>query len=121
MDTVDEIKVAYISGPMSGIDDLPVKVRQASQVQAYLTIMGYYTYNPYASCMHPACWDVPKVLWMENDLFWIEGCDTIVMLPGWENQLGCLEEIELAQRLNLTILLWDADMEEAYPISEGDA
>lgn len=118
---MEDVYVAYISGPMTHAPDLGEAVAIAAKVNGRLVDMGFYVYNPYGSCLHASCWAVPHDKWLENDFYWIEMCDAIVMLPGWEDSDGCKQECVHALELGLDIMVWDDAVGKVNMLAEGDA
>lgn len=43
-------------------------------------------------------------VWLKGDLYILKRCDVIVMLPGWKESQGAVEEHKLAQQIGLQII-----------------
>lgn len=92
-------KCIYLSGPMSGLPDLnfPAFDAEASR----LSDLGYDVVNP--ANINPD----PSTPWhecMRNDLTALLSCDTIAMLPGWENSNGAHLEMHVAHRVGIKVV-----------------
>ena len=117
-----EAKAIYISGPMTGVEDLAGLCIEASRIQALLVSRGIFVYNPYGSCLHESSWHVPKSRWLDNDFFWLHFCDAILMLDGWENSVGARAEYDFARAHNLAVYFADSGSPLPFNLdSQGDA
>lgn len=104
---LEDVQAIYLAGPMSKYkDDMPrlyAKCVEASRIEGLLVSMGYNVFNPYSSCLHPDNWDVSHDQWIETDTFWMQHCQALILLPGWEDSRGALAEIGLARKFDLWI------------------
>ena len=94
-----EIKRIYISGPMSGIENLnfPTFNLEAARLRG----LGYEVVNP--AEINPD----PQTTWeqcMRNDLIAMLDCDTLALLPGWANSKGAHLETHIAHRVGIKIV-----------------
>jgi hypothetical protein len=88
----------YVSGPMSGIEQLnfPLFTRTA----VHLRNIGWEVINPAEiNAGKNADW----LDCMAADLAAMKGCTAICMLPGWEQSFGARIEHLVAQKLGLDI------------------
>lgn len=101
-------KVAYIAGPMSKLtpDELGEKIKESGALTAYLVRNDWKVYNPYASCFHEDCWNIPPADWYSHDEFWLQFCHAIILLPGWEDSEGVARELAFASKLGLYVYEW---------------
>jgi hypothetical protein len=93
----------YISGPMSGHDDLNFPA--FNDAAALLRAEGHEVVNP-AEINTDLNAD-----WLEciiEDIKWVAACEAIYMLPGWEASKGAMIERLVAAKLGLK----EARMEE---------
>lgn len=112
------IRRVYIAGPMSGHDDY-----------------NYHSFNAIAeelkesglSVMNPAI--LPKGFtesqYMDVALAMLKTCDTIYMLPGWEDSLGATVEYHLARKLGMTLIHHVGEITtqpetDEWVVAEGD-
>ena len=92
------MKRLYIAGKMSGLPDLgyPLFNAEATRLRA----LGYIVANP-AENPAPPCgsWEA----YMRMAIAQLITCDTIVMLPGWDDSRGAKIKHRLAGDLGLRI------------------
>ena len=100
----------FISGPMTGYvcHNYPL----FEKVEDMLTIAGYKCVNPAKIGMKydPEKVDKNKKLYkaMEKEIQEAEKtCNTILLLPGWENSVGVRIELQTAIRMKMKIVLGD--------------
>lgn len=88
----------YISGPISGHEQAE-RQKYFNDVRAGLAQAGYEGVNPFD--LHPldASWENA----MKADLQELCRCDSILMLPGWEESRGAKLEMRVALELGLRI------------------
>ena len=94
----------YLSGPMSGIEELNYPAFNAAARD--LRARGVRVENP-AENSPPPCgtWQG----WMRLALLQLARCDAIYMLPGWEKSRGATVEHGLAVALGFQIIHAEAD------------
>lgn len=88
----------YISGPMTGLPELnfPAFHQAAGELRALgLDVVNPAEINPDAQMSWEQC--------MRADIKALCDCDTIVLLPGWENSRGAHLEVHLAHRLGIKV------------------
>lgn len=88
----------YIAGPMTGLPDLNFPAFHAAAV--WLRGMGHTVINP--AELNPD----PAMEWhecMRVDIASLVTCDTIYLLPGWEDSRGAKLEHHIAERLGMHI------------------
>jgi hypothetical protein len=105
----------YISGPMTGLPDLNFPAFNAAA--ASLRQLGYEVVNP--AELNPDH-SMPWAQCMRADIKALCDCDTIALLPGWENSRGAHLEVHIAHRLDIKVkalhsLLLDAHEPEGVP------
>ena len=86
----------YISGPMTGYEDLNRTAFRDAQIT--LEVMGYEAFNP---CNHQ---QKTRRLALETDLAWIcRKADMMVMLLDWARSSGAGAELATAKALGIPV------------------
>ena len=93
------MKRIYISGPMSGLPNhnFPAFYAAAEKVRA----QGIEAVNP---AEINADTDLSWEECLRADIKALSDCDTIAMLPGWENSKGAHLEVHVAHRLGIRVV-----------------
>lgn len=93
------MKRIYISGPMSGLPNhnFPAFHAAAEKVRA----QGIEAVNP---AEINADTDLSWEECLRADIKALCDCDTIAMLPGWENSKGAHLEVHVAHRLGIRVV-----------------
>ena len=106
------MKTLYISGPFSlmpkGYDELhgtELNIIEASRYALAAVYKGWAPFTPHkntANFQHIV--DIDYSTWMNICLAFVERCDAILMMPGWERSHGGTMERELAVALGKKVL-----------------
>ena len=91
-------KRVYISGPMTGIPDY--NFHAFNHEAQRLRSAGYVVVNP--AEVNPDT----AMTWeqcLRADIKALCDCDTLALMPGWENSKGAHLELHIAHRLGMTI------------------
>lgn len=96
----------YISGPMTGLPDYNRGVFNAAA--AKLRAIGYEVVNPAEQPEQPS-WEE----YMRHDIKLMMGCQSIFLLPGWQNSRGARIEFQIAESLRFCIVR----MEEVFDVA----
>lgn len=98
--TIPEKSTIYISGPMTGVEDLN---RAAfKEVENELRAEKHFPLNPHNAAEGLKYWE-----YMAKDIHQIlVESDAVVVLDGWEHSKGAIIEIFLAQQAKVPVYLW---------------
>ncbi len=89
----------YISGPMSGIAEFNFPAFHAAA--AHLRDLGHEVVSPAeVNTDTTMTWEQC----LRADIKALCDCDTIAMLPGWENSKGAHLEVHVAHRLGIRVV-----------------
>lgn len=102
------MKKVYVAGAYSADNVLDVlkNIGRGNYYSAYLFKLGFAPFCPW----HDK--DFVFALWDEEfsvkefynySMQFLEVCDAIFLVPGWENSMGTKKEIERANQLNIPI------------------
>ena len=93
------MKRIYLSGPMTGIplDNYPAFIAAAAELRK----QGHVVTNPAEIKLHDeAGWED----YMKADIKAMCDCETIALLPGWENSKGANLELHIAHRVGMEVM-----------------
>lgn len=97
--TATTIATCYVAGPMTGYPDLNFPLFHATA--AHWRALGWHVINPAEINIDPAAgW----VACMRADIKQLVDCDTIVLLPGWQNSKGASLEHYIARQLGMNVI-----------------
>lgn len=98
------MKKIYISGPMTGLQELnfPAFHEAAAELRA----AGCQVINP---AEHDEQLGKQWHEYLRNDIRLLMDCTHVVLLPGWENSKGARLEVHIARELGMTISLVNGD------------
>jgi hypothetical protein len=102
------MKRVYIAGPYSGGDIITIlhNIRQGIQKASILMREGYAVFCPFLDfliALMPGE-TISKEIYQVNSMEWVECCDVMYVLPGWENSEGTKREIAKAKGLGMPII-----------------
>lgn len=88
----------YISGPMSGVEDLNFPAFHAAAER--LRAVGYEVISPAEITVdQDASWEQC----LRADIKQLVDCDAVATLPWWQSSRGALLEIDIAMRLSMPV------------------
>lgn len=103
--------IVYIAGPLSATVERTAEENVRSAVGVYLALSreGVTAFCPHLTALAEGAFDVPYERWMEHDFAFLERCDVVLMIEGWEQSPGARREHDLAKALGKRIIY---DVEE---------
>lgn len=98
----------YIAGRYNADNMMEVlgNIRRGMNATAMLLSEGYHAYCPWLDHeLAIGTWGeaLTEQILKENAMAWLEVCDAIYVLPGWEKSKGTKAEIERAEELNIPV------------------
>ncbi len=115
------MKKVYIAGPYTAATngEKQENIAQAMDAAAELFRRGFAPFCPHSMTadFDMLYEDIPKEVYLETDLLWLDCCDAVLMLPGWAKSQGALAERERARELGITICYSIRGLEEAFGLT----
>lgn len=94
------MKRIYISGPMTGLPGLNFGAFNLTAHQ--LRALGYEVVNPAEKQSESE--DLSWEEYLKQDLQQMLTCDTIALLPGWQESKGAHLELHVAHRVGMRVV-----------------
>jgi len=95
--------LAYLSGPMTGYPEYNYAAFNAAA--ARLRQLGMDVINPAETA--GGIKHLDRKTFMSIDIGYVEACDCVVVIDGWEKSRGALLEVQIAIALNQPIFKFD--------------
>ena len=96
------MKRIYIAGAIRSTDPLQFleNIRRGMRLSAQAIMAGYAVYSPFVDFnfflqLHPGE-RIPVEMIQAQSMAWLEVCDAVLVVPGWENSQGTAAEIAVA-------------------------
>lgn len=108
------MKFVYIAGPYMGTalhhdhrsySEIDRNIAQARDALASLAQAGVGAFCPHTHSAHfeSIVPDVPPSYWYELDIYFLQHCDAILMLPRWEESTGARKEKGIAEAMLMPV------------------
>ena len=104
--TSDGAKIIYVAGKYRGKTDYEQaeNIYHAQRVALRLWELGWIVFTPHLNTAHFNWYsNLPDEVWLKGGLKFLEMCQAIFMLKGFEESMGAKRELEVALEKNLTI------------------
>ena len=115
------MKRVYIAGAYTAADYLGVEdnIAAARRVAAQLASKGIGFFCPHMNSAHfeAITPDVPPDFWYELDLRFLDACDALLLIEGWEDSKGSRAEKEHAEKRGMPVFVF----QHFFSLSGGDA
>lgn len=100
---INKLYDIYISGPMTGQPEFnyPLFNKTAEVLRSY----GYVVFNP-AECFEGRT-DLPKEVYMREDIRAVVDSKVVVTLPFWVESPGALLEVEVAKACGIGVISFE--------------
>jgi hypothetical protein len=110
----------YLAGKYDDTNVVNVlsNIRKGINMAAYLIRKGYDVYCPfldYSLGMTGNGSFLTKADYQRNSMAFVEVCDALLILPGWETSGGVKREIERAKSLNIPVYFSYEDLKGGTP------
>jgi len=98
----------YVAGPYSGgtlqtLNNMRVGMRKATE----LMLKGFAPFCPWLDYHFTLMLRENESLTVEQyyaySIAFMETCDAVLLVPGWENSKGTLKEIEIAEKVGIPV------------------
>jgi len=116
----------YVAGPYS-CDPMPdafSNMRRGVRASVELFLDGHTPFSPWLDWMY---WmvladgeDIPKERIYEYSLDWLEVCDCVYVLSGWERSPGTQNEIKWAKKLEIPVFFAREDFDAWVRAETGE-
>ena len=103
--------IVYLAGPLTPTVERTLEQNVQAAVDVFLSLAheGVHAFCPHLTALAQGAFDVPYERWMEMDFAFLERCDVVLMLEGWERSPGARRERDLAEALGKRVIY---DVEE---------
>ena len=101
----------YVAGPYSadsictGLTNMKHGIRKATE----LMLRGYAPFCPWLDYHFTLMTRENETITLEQyyaySIAFLEVCDAVLLLPGWENSKGTVAEVELAKKIGIPVFL----------------
>lgn len=102
------MRKVYVAGPISANDPITLFNNEKNGIDtaAWLILQGFAVFCPHLDFQYLLGVygkDITKDMLQDNSMAWVECCDCMLVLPGWENSPGTKREMARAITLGIPI------------------
>jgi len=118
------MRFVYIAGKYTGTThdwrsyfEIEQNINAALAVARELAELGYGFFCPHQHSAHfeVIAPNVQPAYWYELDNHFLESCDAVLMLPGWEQSKGATAERNLALEQGIPVFYTVGELLQIYP------
>ena len=106
----EKMKRIYIAGAIRSTDPLQFleNIRRGMRLSSQAIIAGYAVYSPFVDFnfflqLHPGE-RIPVEMIQAQSMAWLEVCDAVLVVPGWEKSQGTAAEIAVAHAEGIPVV-----------------
>lgn len=110
----DAPELIYLVGPIgtprteAERQTLQERAAYAAYVEGQLVARGYLVHNPYSSTSCDSNFtSIPLGVWLATGALWVQRCDRLCLLRGWDQSTGCALELTLARAWGKAVSVWE--------------
>ena len=114
----------YVAGPYSAgnVMDVLRNIGRGQKACARIFSLGFAPFCPWHDKTY--VYDNPEAEFTVEQFYkfsiaWLEVCDAVLVLPGWERSKGTLAEIDAAERLGIPVYYNEVELIAARNYLEG--
>lgn len=102
------MKRVYVAGPISANDPITLFGNEKNGIDtaAWLLLQGFAVFCPHLDFQYLLGVygkDITKEQLQANSMAFVEVCDCMLVLPGWENSDGTKREMYRAEKLDIPV------------------
>ena len=101
-----KMRRVYCAGPYDGDGVIKVlsNIRQGLNTTRDLLVShNFATFVPWFDWLWGLLGDMPKELYQQQSLAWLDGSEAVFVLPGWESSGGTRREIARASEIGIPV------------------
>lgn len=113
------MRVVYVAGPFRAVNQrgepdmwrVQQNVMRAMEVARAVWHVGVAALCPHANSMFFTGAE-PDSVWLAGAIELMRRCDAVIVVPGWEQSAGTIEEVRIAREIGLPVFVDLGDIEE---------
>lgn len=94
------MRLVYVAGPLFGPDDWAIRrnIHRAASLGFAVAQLGCYPVIPHTNTGSVFCGTLTPKFWYAGTLELMRRCDYVILVPGWEDSKGTVDEVADAKR-----------------------